>query len=74
MRLTTLISVILLTTIGLVSNPLGSPQTASNSQLKQAFSAQNWRRTIQAVNQINRVAEVQPNLNLIVYKALLSHR
>jgi hypothetical protein len=73
MKLTALISVTLLTTIGLVSNPSGLPQTASNSQLKQAFGAQKWRQTIQAVNQMNNT-ESQPNSKLTLYKALFSHR
>jgi hypothetical protein len=75
MKLTALISVILLTTIGLVTNlPADLPQTASNSRLRQAFGAQQWGRTIQAVNQMNGGTQSQPNSKLTLYKALLSHR
>jgi uncharacterized protein YdeI (BOF family) len=76
MKLTALITVILLSTIGLASNHPGFPQTAANSQLKQAFGTQNWRRTIQAVNQMNRDsrAKFQSNSKLTLYQALRSHR
>jgi len=76
MRLTTLISVILLTTLGLVPNLTGSPQAASNAHIKQAFGAQNWRLTIQAVNQINTSTAPRSNSNsrLTLYQALLSRQ
>ncbi len=74
MKAIALIIVILLTTIELVSNPPSLPQTASNSQLKQAFGAQQWRRTIQAVNHMNGGTEHQPNSTLILYKTLVSHK
>jgi hypothetical protein len=74
MQVTALVSVILLTTIGLVSNSSGLPQTASSSQIKQAFGVQKWSRTIQAVNQINRAANTNPNSELTLYQSLLSHK
>lgn len=74
MKVTALISLILVTTIGLVSHAPGLPQTASNSQLKQAFGAQNWGRTIQAVNQMNKGAKSKPNSKLTLYRALLSNK
>ncbi len=42
MKAIALIIVSLITTIELVSNPPSLPQAASNSQLKQAFGAQQW--------------------------------
>jgi hypothetical protein len=74
MKLVVLISVILLTTIGLVSNPPGLPQTASNSRLQEAFGTQKWGRTIQAVKRINGGVEPQSSSKLMLYKALSSHR
>lgn len=74
MKSIVLISVILLTTIELVANPSGLPQATSNSQLNQAFGAQQWQRTIQAVNQINGSTEPQPNSKLMLYKALRVHK
>jgi hypothetical protein len=61
MKLTALMSVILLTTIGLIVNSPDSPQTPSHSQVRQAFGTQNWGRTIQDVNRMNGNVEVDSN-------------
>ena len=78
MQLTTLTNAILITTllatIGLVSNSSGLPQTTSSSRLKQAFGVQSWKRTIQAVNQINKDTEPTSNSKFVLYHALVSHR
>ncbi len=73
MQVTALVSAILLTTMALVSNSLGLPQTASSSHLKQAFGVQKWSRTIQAVNQINRVNN-NSNSELTLYQSILFHK
>jgi len=78
MQLTALTNAILITTllatIGLVSNSSGLPQATSSSQIKQAFGVQSWKRTIQAVNQINKDTEPTSNSKLVLYHALVSHR
>ena len=78
MQLTALTNAILITTllatIGLVSNSSGLPQATSSSQIKRAFGVQSWKRTIQAVNQINKDTEPTSNSKLVLYHALVSHR
>ncbi len=74
MQVTALVSAILLTTMALVSNSSGLPQTASSSQLKQAFGVQKWSRTIQAVNQINRATYTNSNSELTLYQSILLHK
>lgn len=78
MQLTTLTNAIVLTTllatIGLVSNSSDLPQATSSSQIKQAFGVQGWKRTIQAVNQINKDTEPTSNSKLALYHALLSRK
>lgn len=78
MQLTTLTNAIMLTTlmttITLVSNSSDLPPATSNSQLKQAFGVQSWKRTIPAVNQINKDTQSASNSKLALYQALLSHK
>jgi|GEM_PF-2690077 hypothetical protein len=78
MQLTTLTNAIVITTLlatmGLVSNSSGLPQATSNSQFKQAFGVQSWKRTIQAVNQINKDTEPTSNSKLALYHALGSRK
>jgi hypothetical protein len=78
MQLTTLTNAIVITTLlatmGLVSNSSGLPQATSSSQFKQAFGVQSWKRTIQAVNQINKDTEPTSNSKLALYHALGSRK
>jgi hypothetical protein len=78
MQLTTLTNAIMLTTlittITLVSNSSDLPPATSNSQLKQAFGVQSWKRTIPAVNQITKDTQSVSNSKLALYQALLSHK
>ena len=70
MKLTALISVILITSIGLASELPSLSKTSSNSQLKQAFGAQKWGRTIKVVNQMKKGTDPKYNSNLTLYQAV----
>ncbi len=70
MKLTALISVILITTIGLASELPSLSKTSSNHQLKQAFGAQKWGRTIKAVNQMKKGTDPKYNSNVTLYQAV----